>query len=1487
MPLEASHYEQTGTGGRRRLRRAARHLVAALVAVLVLAPPALASGVTNSGDDLRDGWYPEESTLTPQLVSGGTFGQLWSASVEGSVYAQPLLANGTLIVATENNKVYGLDPSTGALRWPAPLNLGTPWRAADLSCGDLTPNIGVTATPVIDPSTNTAYMTHKTYASGSSGPARWYLDAIDISKGTEKAGFPVELSGKAQNAPAQTFDPTHQMQRPGLLLMNGVVYAGFGSHCDVSPWQGWVFGVSTAGQLRARWVSVASGIGAGIWQSGSGLMSDREGSLLVSTGNGGSPSTPAPGSLVPANLGESVIRLVVQSDGTLKPVDFFTPFDAEQLDKGDADFASGGVTALNDQYFGTTSVPHLAVAVGKNGWVYLLNRAELGGFKQGSGGADKVVQRIGPYGGVWSRPGVWPGDGGWVYIPTASGSNSASGTTGFLRVYQYGVSGTGQPTLSLQATSSDAFGFSSSAPVITSDGTTSGSALVWLVWAPNGTGVGAQLRAYDPIPVGGKPVLRWSAPVGTSSKFTMPGVGAGRIYVGNREGKVFGFGSPVTPTLSGHATSYPNTTIGQESEKAITLTANTGLTVEKITSSSAQFVVGKPTPALPAALGAGQTISVPVTFHPSESGLIGGSLTVETDHGTSTFSLSGNGQSATAQLQSTPTVVSFGGTSIGGHLSSTATFRNIGGAPLTVNGVKLPSAPFGATGVPEKGSKVEPGQSVTVTLSFDPTSEGNFSDQLVLETSAGNGTVGLAGSAGKPGVLSITSENNEFGAVAIGSTASRSFKLTNTGGTNINLTKSKPPSGGAFEATTSLPEGTTLTPGESLTETVTFTPTTPGPASGVWTINGDDTSGLHEVKFTGTGTVPAPPSGWVANGSATISSAGVIQLTPVATEKAGSAFFKTPLESGHLVVSYEQTIGGGSGADGQTVTFADASKVTAASALGEKGGGLGFSGIPGTAVAFDTFQNSVNPSNNFVGITNGPASKPDLLHWLATSSAIPGLRTATRHIKIEVLNGVVTVWVDGAKALSLAVTLPPKVLVGFTGGTGGVDDAHQAANVSVTGEPAEPAPAGLTITNAVNAPSGSPQAGTQMSFSGNCPSSFTAGPLAGGASATPTLTGAVSGASCSVSEAAPSGSGWKTTASVNGGPAVELTPSGGQLSVAAFALAAGANTVAFTNTYTPPAPPSLKITNSVAAPAGSPQATTQMTFSGSCPSSFTAGPLASGGSATPALTGAAVGSSCAVSEAAPTGTGWTTTASVNGGPAVALTPSGGQLTVPSFALASGVNTVAFANTFTPPNGSLIPDPSEGGWQLNGSAALEGKSLALTQAVSNEAGSAYWPQKMDSHNLQLEFEISIGGGTGADGLALVLADASKGATPKSLGASGGGLGFSGTPGIAIAYDTFKNAANPSSNFTGISNGPGAEPKLLHWLGTANLSTPLRNMTHKIKITTSGGAITGYFDGTKIGSLAVALPSSAYIGFTGGTGTQTDRHAIASLKVTKTA
>ena len=225
------------------------------------------------------------------------------------------------------------------------------------------------------------------------------------------------------------------------------------------------------------------------------------------------------------------------------------------------------------------------------------------------------------------------------------------------------------------------------------------------------------------------------------------------------------------------------------------------------------------------------------------------------------------------------------------------------------------------------------------------------------------------------------------------------------------------------------------------------------------------------------------------------------------------------------------------------------------------------------------------------------------------------------------------------------------------------------------------------------------------------------------------------------------------------------------------------------------------------------------------------------------------------------------------------------MTVPTFALLAGTNTVAFANTYTPPaeEGTVpkVPDPSAGGWQLNGNALLEGANLVLTTATSNQAGSAFWPTRIDPRNVSYEFTISIGGGSGADGLAFVIADPTRGATATSLGEKGGGLGFAKVAGWAVAFDTYKNSANPSNNFVGISDGAGTTAGTLHWLSTFTPASSLRTGTHKVKVSTAGGAIAVSLDGTKLGSVAVTLPASAYVGFSGGTGGSTDRHAVSGL------
>ena len=524
-------------------------IVAAMAMLVAFTGRSAAAVVTNSSEDLRTGWYPDQPSITPGLVAEkGGFGRLWSAHVEGQVYAQPLVADETLLVATEKNWVYGFNPVSGARDWSVQLPHSAPWEVEKElpGCNDLAPYVGVTSTPVIDTATETAYLTHKSY--DEHGEPAWYMDAIDVRTGVERSGFPVQLSGESEVAPGDDFSPKYQLQRPGLLLMEGVVYAAFGSDCDFAHWQGWVFGVSTGEhKITARWTSEPNGeTGGGIWQAGAGLTSDGEKTILLSTGNGPTPEARTPGTSPPATLGESVVRLRVQPGGGLRASEFFTPSEAKKLGEEDMDFASGGVTGLPSEWFGTPSHPDLALAVGKSGYAYLMDRNALGGFDEGAPGppleGDKALQRVWVGGGVWSRAGVWPGEGGWVYVPTASDGKNAGGSYGRLSVLRYSTPG-GAPSLALAGESSGTFGFSSSAPVITSNATEAGSAVVWIVHTEQEKGwegKNAELRAYSAGSAA--PSELWHERIGTSSKFATPGVGEGRLYIGGREGQILAFG---------------------------------------------------------------------------------------------------------------------------------------------------------------------------------------------------------------------------------------------------------------------------------------------------------------------------------------------------------------------------------------------------------------------------------------------------------------------------------------------------------------------------------------------------------------------------------------------------------------------------------------------------------------------------------------------------------------------------------------------------------------------------------------------------------------------------------------------------------------------------------------------------------------------------------------------------------------------------------
>lgn len=850
----------------RHLRSAAASTIAALISLTVACQKpggtsestaraiTTASGaITATADDLRSGWYPDQPRLDPAIVGGPTFGRLFKTTLPlnpgEAVFAQPLVSGTNVFVATEANDIYALDTETGAIT--AQRALGQAWRASDIGCTDLVPTIGITGTPVIDTNTNTAYFFSKGYKPGTNGPGRadaaYYVHAVDVATLAERPNFPVLVAGTASNDPTLTFQAYGQLQRPALLLMDGVVYAAFGGHCDYDDYHGWIVGVGTDGTIRTLFATEAGPQkvkGAGIWQSGGGIVSDGPGRIFFSTGNGYSNSivNPTPGNTPPPALDQSVVRIERQADGSFAAKDFFTPYDVRFLDDADLDLGSGGPIGLPSPTFGTAAHPHLMVAGGKQGILYLLDRDNLGGFQQGPSGGDAVVSRTNSDGGMWSRPAVWPGDGGWVYVTSAGWPIDA---------FRYGVRADGVPALTLTGRGSDLFYVQGGSPIVTSDGTTSGTALVWAIYV---NGSNSALRAYDAVPnASGTLVSRFEDTFGAGAKFSVPGIGAGRVYVGSGEGTVIGYGAPKTTPLSGSVTDFGTVTVGGSSQLTVTLTATQTTTVTRLDSTDAAFALGTPSVALPATLTSGQSFTVPVTFSPTTVKSYAASLEATAAEGTSAVALKGAGQAAGAKLTVTPGSVSFGGLNVGTTATSNITVSNTGSAPLSFGTVTLPTAPFSAQGAPTSGQTLAPGDSFIISVTFAPTDAGTYSSNLALASDGGTATLYLSGNGAYAGSLAITPLALDFGAVTIGNQVSRSFTIRNTGGTNLTVTKSKPPALGPFQPTTTLSEGTLIEAGATFTETVSFTPTATGTFTDSWSIAGSDGQGLQTVTFTGYG----------------------------------------------------------------------------------------------------------------------------------------------------------------------------------------------------------------------------------------------------------------------------------------------------------------------------------------------------------------------------------------------------------------------------------------------------------------------------------------------------------------------------------------------------------------------------------------------------------------------------------------------------------
>ncbi len=380
---------------------------------------------TYQNNNYRSGANTHEVLLTFGNVSAEHFGKLGVFPVEGQVYAQPLYVprlniggtdHNVVFIATEHDQVYAFDVNTGNQLWEVnflksfnPLIVISPISSNDVNCQDLSPEIGITSTPVIDTTTNTLYLIAATKQYNARTQITTFyqtLYGLDIRSGANKAIPHVIAATAPGNGTGSiggilTFDPLIEGQRPGLLLENGQVFAGWAAHCDLGTYHGWLMAFSeTTLTPDGVFVDTPNGNDGGFWASGSGAAADSSGSIYVPTGNGDFT-----GNSGGTDFGDSILRLNWSSvTRSFTLADYFTPWDEQTLDLNDNDVASGGVVLLPDQP--GLPYPHLLLQAGKEGTIDLINRDNMGHWH--SGNDSQIVQTL-PYaiGPEFGAPAFW------------------------------------------------------------------------------------------------------------------------------------------------------------------------------------------------------------------------------------------------------------------------------------------------------------------------------------------------------------------------------------------------------------------------------------------------------------------------------------------------------------------------------------------------------------------------------------------------------------------------------------------------------------------------------------------------------------------------------------------------------------------------------------------------------------------------------------------------------------------------------------------------------------------------------------------------------------------------------------------------------------------------------------------------------------------------------------------------------------------------
>jgi outer membrane protein assembly factor BamB len=493
--------------------------------------------LTYHNDIGRTGENKGETFLTPFNVSPKTFGKILFLPADGKVDAQPLFVAGldipshgthnVLYVATEHDSVYAFDADTGAVLWQSSLVGSGEAPADDYACPLVTPEIGITATPVIDRDKGAIYVVAMTKGSGVHFQR---IHALDLATGTELSGGPTEVQaafpGKGDNTNGTDviFNPSQYLERAALLLLDGVVYTTWSSHCDNRGYTAWVIGYDASSLAQTKVLDLTpNGKQGGIWMSGGGPAADSAGNIYLMTGNGTfDTELDSYGFPTLGDFGNALVRL--STSGTLAATDYFTPFDTQAESDADRDLGSGGVLVLPRLQDSQGNDHHLAIGAGKERTVFVVDRDAMGKF---SPSANHVYQELpaGALGGaVFSTPAYFNGT---VYYGAVKDSIRA-----------FAISDAKLATAPTSQTSYT-FGYPGVTPGVSANG--NASAIVWAVEH----GSIAVLHAYDATNLALELYNSNQAgerdQFGPGNKYITPTVANGKVYVGTTNGvAVFG-----------------------------------------------------------------------------------------------------------------------------------------------------------------------------------------------------------------------------------------------------------------------------------------------------------------------------------------------------------------------------------------------------------------------------------------------------------------------------------------------------------------------------------------------------------------------------------------------------------------------------------------------------------------------------------------------------------------------------------------------------------------------------------------------------------------------------------------------------------------------------------------------------------------------------------------------------------------------------------